>query len=90
MNFDELTINGNNKDDNRSVSATTAVNPEIETCFSETPLYAATSSVNHSCSVNQPVSTQDLQTDIRPYPFEAHQNSTGFQRGHYFLYTKRL
>ena len=62
MNFDELTINGNNKDGNRSASATTAANPEIETHFSETPRLAITSSVNHSssCSVNQPVSNQDL------------------------------
>ena len=37
MNFDELTINGNKKDDNCSASTTTAANPEIETFFSETP-----------------------------------------------------
>ena len=71
MNFDELTINRNNKDDNHSASTTTAANAEIETRFSETPRHATTSSVNHSCSVNQPVSNQDLQTIIGPYPFEA-------------------
>ena len=31
MNFDELKINGSNKDDNRSATTITAVNPEIET-----------------------------------------------------------
>ena len=36
MIFDELTINGSNKDDNHSASTTTAANPEIETSFSET------------------------------------------------------
>ena len=58
MNFDELTINDNNKDQTR---------------FSETPRLSTTSSVNHSssCSVNQPVSNQDLQTIIGSYPFEA-------------------
>ena len=78
MNFDELTINGNNKDDNRSASATAAANPETETCFSKTPQLATTSSVNHSssCSVNQPVSNQDLQTIIGLYQFEA---PLGFQ-----------
>ena len=73
MNFDELTINGSNKDDNCSSSTTTVANLEIETTFSETPLLPTTSSANHSssCSVNQPVSSQDLQTIIGPYPFEA-------------------
>ena len=47
MNFDELTISGNNKDDNRSPSTTAAANPVIETCFSETPQLATTSSVNY-------------------------------------------
>ena len=44
-----------------------------QTRFSETPRLSTTSSVNHSssCSVNQPVSNQDLQTIIGPYPFEA-------------------
>ena len=36
MNFDELTINWSNKDDNHSASTTTAANPEIETTFGET------------------------------------------------------
>ena len=69
MNFDELTINNNNEDDNRSASTTTAANHEIETRFNETPRLATTSSVNHSssCSVNQPVSNQDVQTTIGPY-----------------------
>ena len=73
MNFGELTINPNNKDDNRSASTTTAANPETEIRFSETPRLATRSSVNHSssCSVNQPVSSQDLQTIIGPHPFEA-------------------
>ena len=58
MNFDELTISDNNKDQTR---------------FSETPRLSTTSSVNHSssCSVNQPVSNQYLQTIIGSYPFEA-------------------
>ena len=73
MNFSELTINPNNKGDNRSASTTTAANPEIEIRFSETPQLATTSSVNHShsCSVNQPVSSQDLQTMIGTHSFEA-------------------
>ena len=73
MNFSELTINPSNKGDNRSASTTTAANPEIEIRFSETPQLATTSSVNHSysCSVNQPVSSQDLQTMIGTHPFEA-------------------
>ena len=73
MNFDELTINDNNKDDNLSAATTAAANPETETRFSETARLATTSSVNHSssCGVNQPVSNQDLQTIIGPYPFEA-------------------
>ena len=72
MNFSELTISPNNKGDNRSASTTTAANPEIEIRFSETPQLATTSSVNHSysCSVNQPVSSQDLQTMIGTHPFE--------------------
>ena len=47
MNFSELTINPNNKGDNRSASTTTAANPEVEIRFSKTPQLATTSSVNH-------------------------------------------
>ena len=73
MNFDELTINWSNKDDNHSSSTTTAANPEIETTFSETPWLPTTSSANRSslCNVNPPLSSQDLQTIIGPYPLEA-------------------
>ena len=69
----ELTINRNSKDNNPSTSATIAANPEIETSFNETPQPATTSSVNHSssCSVNQPVSSHDLETIIVTHPFEA-------------------
>ena len=73
MNFDELTINRSNKDDNHSSSTTTAANPEIETTFSETPWLPTTWSANRSslCSVNAPLSGQDLQTVIGPYPLDA-------------------
>ena len=37
MNFDELTINGKNKDDNRSASTTTAANPELKHAFVKHP-----------------------------------------------------
>ena len=43
MNFDKLTIEGSNEDDNCSSSTTTAANPEIETTFSKTsqlPIHA--------------------------------------------------
>ena len=90
MNFDELTINSNNKDDNHPASTATAANPEIETCFSETLCHATTSSVNHSCSENQPVSNQDLQIIIGLIHLRHYQDFTGFQRGNYFFNIKRL